>query len=146
MQNQNSISLNQKYYDIETRIALLEAKARELSSKSKRWKYLFDLATLENIESWKIVSFTYDHQGGVDLSQVSFAFERLAKLVATTEEWCVNEALVTKKDLVSWNRHAIMAKIEAEKQKGIDIDLANVERGLKALEIINTLYPEYLLE
>lgn len=142
-------SLKTKIYqneEISLRKELLKMIALELASKSKRWKYLFDLASLEDVEDWQMVSFTYEYEAGIHLSQPSFVLARVAKLVATTEEWQIDETLTTKKDLVQWNRHAILAKIEVEKQKGLNVDLENIERGLKALQIINTLYPEYLLE
>ena len=126
-----------------TRREILEMMARQLAAKSVRWKYLFNFALTDNVKAWEIVSFTYEKESGSHISQESFVYSRIAKLVATTEEWKVDESLTTKKDVVSWNRQAILAMIEAEKLGRFDLD--KIERGLKAIEIINLLYPEYLL-
>lgn len=135
---------NQRKTKIGTQKQILEAMAKELAAKSTRWRYFLNFAQLEGIDSWKIVSFLHQFDSGRRLSQDTFVYARVAKVVATTEEWKVDETLATKRDVVNWNRQAIMAMIEAEKQGGFDLD--KIERGLKAIEIINLLYLEFLLE
>ena len=124
---------------------ILKNIADEYADISNRWKYFFDLAEMESgIKSWEIVSMLHMAKSGKHISEKDFTYARVAKLVATTEKWKVNESLRTKKDVVNWNRQAIMAMIEAEKLGKIDVD--KIERGYKAIEIINILYPEFLLK
>lgn len=132
-----------KFSKLETREKMFESIAYGLKSKSKRWEYLFTLASLEGVKDWKLVSMIYHPSTGTRIGQEDFTFARLAKLVSTTEEWKVNEDMITKHDLVSWNRQAILAMIEAEKQNSFDID--SITRGYKTIELINLLYPDYLL-
>jgi len=112
-------------------------------TRSKRWKILFELAAAEGITELTIISFIENHKAGTDLSQELFPFQRAAKLLATTEKGEVDETKSTKADLVSWNRQAILAMIEVAKKEG---DTQKIERGYKAIEIINILFPEFLIE
>jgi len=123
---------------------ILETVAEELAAKSDRWRYLFSLARLDGVENWNVVLLLRQFDEGKHISQEKFVYARLAKLVATTEEWKISENLITKKDVVSWNRQAILAMVEAEKNG--ELNLAKIERGYKAIEIINILYPEFLLK
>lgn len=141
--NRNPLDLNPTKTRPETRKQILQEIANELASKNERWKFLFSFAQTRGTEAWIVVSFIYEFESGTSLSQNSFALARAAKLLATTEKWGVDERLVTKKDLVNWNRLAILAMIEAEKQG--ESNEEKIERGYKAIELINALFPEFLI-
>lgn len=130
--------------DIEAQKRSWQIRSWELASRSKRWKIFLEFAKTKGIEAWEVIGLVYDSKAGTDLSEERFIFARAAKLLATTEGPNVNESLVTKKDLVNWNRQAILAMIEAEKQKGKDNQ--KIETGYQTIELINMLFPEFLIQ
>lgn len=125
-----------------TRKLILKLLADELSTKSTRWKSLFEIARLDGTDSWRVVELLYQQDSGTNLDQINFSLARAAKLLAVTESIEVSNSLTTKNDLVNWNRQAVLAMIESVKQQGFDRD--KITRGHTALEIINRLFPDYL--
>jgi hypothetical protein len=129
---------------IGSRVTILKLIAQQLSSKSKKWESLFSNAQIDGINDWQIVELLNLKQAGTSLNEQYFCFARVAKLLAVTEEWNVNETLTTKQDLVNWNRHAILAMIEVVKQGEFEKD--KLTRAYAAIELINKLFPEYFFE
>lgn len=135
---------NRQYKKIQSRKKVFESIAKELAAKSKRWETFFELTKRKGVRSFKIIEYLFNLDAGSNLNQTTFPYARTAKVVATTEEWNVDQKLVTKKDLVNWNRQAILAMIEAVKKE--DNNLEKIERGYEAIEILNVLFPEYKIE
>jgi hypothetical protein len=118
-------------------------EARYRASQSQKWQMLFSLANEAEIESWQVVSFLYDTKAGTGLYRKHFVYERIAKLLASTEAKGLDVTMHTTLDLVNWNRKAIMAMLEAAKAHH---EKVSVSRAEKALEILSLIFPEYILE
>jgi hypothetical protein len=99
---------------------------------------------MDNLEPWEVIAFIYNKSSGLDLDQEHFHFQRTAKMLAAIDNIDIENSFHTAVDLVNWNRKAIVAKIEVE--KSLENDKEIIARGEQALAIINTLFPEYLLD
>ena len=133
MSNKDLVIIKRRYQD----------EAKQKAAQSERWQTFFNLALMEKIEPWEIISFVYDKGSGIDLLQKTFYFARVAKILAAIDNTDQNKALHTTYDLINWNRRAIGAMIEVARQHKEE---KSIKRGEKALEIINILFPEFLLE
>ncbi len=130
--------------NIKTRKKILNALANEFAQTNPKWRFLFEYSKTKGLEAWEVVSLIFLPNTGISLSEKHFEISRIAKLLATTEKEKVDESLVTKADLVNWNRFAISALIEAEKQRGNDKE--KIQIGYKTIELINILFPGILID
>ncbi|OGM10750.1 hypothetical protein A2Z22_02595 [Candidatus Woesebacteria bacterium RBG_16_34_12] len=120
-----------------------QEEARKRAMQSERWKTFFNLALIEKIQPWETIAFIYDKKSGRDLSQKTFVYERIAKILAAIDHTDKVKSLHSTLDLINWNRKAILAMIEVSRKHN---EQKSIQRGEKALELINFLFPEFLLK